>query len=118
MARTPQTNAGTRKAGNAARGSIHKHSVTAPNSVRSGPRKIRGIWFDPRPLSRAQKIQGMTLESLAGHLGCTKSQVFNLLVGTCPNSQLMRPLARLLGVSLEACWPETRPADIDGEDAA
>jgi hypothetical protein len=122
---TPATAAGRRKPGQPgdSAGSIPKRSVrrvgkrSTESIVGLGPRLVRGIWFDPRPLARAAIQSGKTHRELADAVGCpTTSNICIILAGKSPTSSYMMPLCRHLGVSPDLIWPLTKPSDLPGND--
>lgn len=79
--------------------------------VCTGPRQIRGIWFDPRPLTLAAARSGLNQTDLAQRIGCSKPQISNVLLGKSPTSPYLKQLADLLGVAIERIWLDSAPAD-------
>jgi DNA-binding Xre family transcriptional regulator len=61
--------------------------------------------FDPAPVIRAMAIQGYIIETLAAKAGCSKNAIWKITNAKSARPRHLHAVCKILGVSVEACYP-------------
>lgn len=64
------------------------------------------VRFDPMPLKRAKLIRRMKVVDLARRADCSICTISDVLNGKRSNSKALAALCEILGVPVDACFPE------------